>query len=138
MSRQIKEVLELSKSSQTGGKNLRLIAEFFVVNIFPAIVFLYILSYWILPIDWNEFEEYDGSWVYASGKLRSLNLAVGKDCWFTYGPVAHWFGPPLGQESYQPWPYYVLGLFVAALFFVCLRKLLAHRSVGLVSRKASL
>ena len=85
-----------------------------IKNHLPAtMLVLYILSFWILPQDWNEDNALDGSWRYALGKFRGLGLSLGKDSWFTYGPLAHWFGAPMGTEQFQPFPYYVFGLFIA-------------------------
>ncbi|MDH5768275.1 MAG: hypothetical protein OEZ31_04865, partial [Nitrospirota bacterium] len=103
--------------------HIKTIISLFITNVLPVFTCLYILSYWVLPREWDENNELDGSWSYALGKFRSLNLALGKDSWFTYGPVSHWFGPPMGIEHYQPLPYYVIGAFVAVLFFICMRKI---------------
>ena len=86
---------------------------------------LYIFSFWILPQGWNEDNALDGSWRYALGKFRELGLSLGKDSWFTYGPLAHWFGAPMGTEHYQPFPYYVLGLLVAGLIGITFARVLA-------------
>jgi hypothetical protein len=67
-----------------------------------------IFFFWILPQGWNEDNTIDGSWRYALGKFRGLGFSLGKDSWFTYGPLAHWFAAPMGTEQYQPFPYYIL------------------------------
>jgi len=91
----------------------------------PALLLsLYIFSFWILPQGWNEDNTLDGSWRYALGKFRGLGLSLGKDTWFTYGPLAHWFGAPMGTEQYQPFPYYVLGLFVAGIMGITFSRIL--------------
>lgn len=80
----------------------------------PALLFaLYLFSYWALPQGWNEDNPLDGSWRYALGRFRELGFSLGRDSWFTYGPLAHWFGAPMGDERLHPLPYYLLGLFVA-------------------------
>ncbi|HBG05765.1 MAG: hypothetical protein A2075_06250 [Geobacteraceae bacterium GWC2_58_44] len=85
-------------------------------NRLPALMLaLYIFSFWILPQDWAEGNSIDGSWRYALGKFRELGLSLGSDSWFTYGPLAHWFGAPMGQQRFQPLPYYLLGLFIAGI-----------------------
>ena len=82
----------------------------------PALLLsLYLFSFWILPQGWNEDNPLDGSWRYAFGKFRELGLSLGRDSWFTYGPVAHWFGAPMGAGQYQPLPYYLLGLCVTGI-----------------------
>ena len=78
---------------------------------------LYVFSFWILPQDWNEDNTLDGSWRYALGMFRGDGFSLGKDSWFTYGPLAHWFGAPMGAEQYHPFPFYVLGFFVAGIIF---------------------
>ena len=91
----------------------------------PALLLsLYIFSFWILPQGWNEDNPLDGSWRYALGRFRGLGLSLGKDSWFTYGPLAHWFGAPMGTEQYQPFPYYVLGLFVAGIIGITFARIL--------------
>ena len=82
----------------------------------PALLLaLYLFSFWALPQGWNEENLLDGSWRYALGRFRELGFSLGRDSWFTYGPLAHWFGAPMGQERFQPLPYYLLGLFVVTL-----------------------
>jgi hypothetical protein len=91
----------------------------------PALLlFLYVFSFWILSQGWNEDNTIDGSWRYALGKFRGLGFSLGKDSWFTYGPLAHWFGAPMGTEQYQPFPYYVLGLFVAGIIGISFARIL--------------
>lgn len=111
--------------------HIKTIISLFITNVLPVFTCLYVLSYWMLPREWDENNELDGSWVYALGKFRTLNLALGKDSWFTHGPVSHWFGPPIGIERYQPLPYYVIGAFVAVLFFICMKKILKNVGLGL-------
>jgi hypothetical protein len=92
----------------------------------PALLLsLYIFSFWILPQGWNEDNPLDGSWRYAFGKFRGLGFSLGKDSWFTYGPLAHWFGAPIGTEQYQPFPYYVLGFLVAGIIGISFSRILA-------------
>ena len=83
---------------------------------------LYLFSFWALPQGWNEDNLLDGSWRYALGKFRELGFSLGRDSWFTYGPLAHWFGAPMGQERFQPWPYYLLGLFIAGVIAIHLTR----------------
>jgi len=85
---------------------------------------LYVISFWILPQDWNEDNVLDGSWRYALGKFRGLGFSLGKDSWFTYGPIAHWFGAPMGAERFQPFLYYILGLFVAVIIGITFSRIL--------------
>ena len=115
--------MKTQKKQVINKTHIKTIISLFITNVLPVFTCLYILSYWVLPREWDENNELDGSWSYALGKFRSLNLALGKDSWFTYGPVSHWFGPPMGIEHYQPLPYYVIGAFVAVLFFICMRKI---------------
>lgn len=90
----------------------------------PALLLaLYLFSFWALPQGWNEDNLLDGSWRYALGKYRELGFSLGRDSFFTYGPVAHWFGAPMGQERFQPWPYYLLGLLVAGVVAIHLARL---------------
>lgn len=92
----------------------------------PALLLsLYIFSYWILPQTWNEDNPLDGSWRYALGKFRGLGFSLGKDSWFTYGPLAHWFGAPMGTERYQPFPCYLTALFVAVIIGYSFSRILA-------------
>ena len=64
----------------------------------PALLLaLYLFSFWALPQGWNEENLLDGSWRYALGRFRELGFSLGRDSWFTYGPLAHWFGAP------SPW-----------------------------------
>lgn len=92
----------------------------------PALLLsLYVFSFWILPQGWNEDNALDGSWRYALGKFRGLGFSLGKDSWFTYGPLAHWFGSPMGTEQYQPFPYYVLGFFVAGIIGISFARILS-------------
>lgn len=85
---------------------------------------LYFYSFWILPQGWNEDNTLDGSWRYALGKFRELGFSLGNDSWFTYGPLAHWFGAPMGTEQYQPLPYYILGIFVAGVIGITFSRIL--------------
>ena len=101
----------------------------------PALLLaLYVFSFWVLPQGWNEDNALDGSWRYALGKFRGLGLSLGRDSWFTYGPVAHWFGAPMGVERYQPLPYYVFGLFVAAIMSLSCAKILAATALSFRAR----
>jgi hypothetical protein len=94
-------------------------------NHLPALMLaVYTFSFWILPQDWNEDNILDGSWRYALGMFRKLGFSLGKDSWFTYGPLAHWFGAPMGTEQFQPFPYYVLGLFVAGIIGISFSRIL--------------
>lgn len=91
----------------------------------PALLlFLYVFSFWILPQGWDEGNTLDGSWRYALGKFRGLGFSLGRDSWFTYGPLAHWFGAPMGTEQYQPFPYYVFGLCVAGIMGITFSRIL--------------
>lgn len=126
----IKRKIILNKRLVEIANNIKPFGKFMVVYVLPGLTAVYIFSFWILPQDWYIENELDGSWIYALGKLRSLNLSLGKDSWFSFGPVSHWFGPPMGLEHYQPWPYYVLGLFVVGLFFVCLKKIIEKTAIG--------
>lgn len=95
---------------------------------------VYIYSFWALPSSWNEDNLLDGSWRYALGKFRGLGFSLGRDSWFTYGPIAHWFGPPMGSEQFQPFPFYLLGLLVAAIIGVYSARI--FDSLGLSFRAA--
>ncbi len=86
---------------------------------------LYVFSFWILPQDWNEDNTLDGSWRYALGMFRGDGFSLGKDSWFTYGPLAHWFGAPMGAEQYHPFPFYVLGFFVAGIIGISFARILS-------------
>lgn len=91
----------------------------------PALLLsLYFYSFWILTQGWNEDNTLDGSWRYALGKFREFGFSLGKDSWFTYGPLAHWFGAPMGPEQYQPLPYYILGIFVASVIGITFSRIL--------------
>lgn len=101
----------------------------------PALLLsLYTLSFWVLPQDWSEGVALDGSWEYALGKYRELGFSLGRDSWFTYGPIAHWFGPPMGAEQFQPLPYYILGLFVAGVLGISFSRILASQELPLPVR----
>lgn len=127
----VKRILERNIGSQTR-KRLRSVSEFLVFNLFPLLTALYIFSFWIMTRTWHVDDlELDSSWVYALGKMRSLHLSLGRDAWFTFGPISHWFGPAMGVERYQPLPYYFVGLFVATLFFICLRKIFQKTALAL-------
>ena len=87
---------------------------------------IYFFSFWILPQGWDESSTLDGSWRYAFSKFRQLGLALGNDSWFTYGPLAHWFGEPMGLERFYPLPFYLLGLFVAVIIGISFTRLVAE------------
>lgn len=114
-------------------------------RIFPAVkthasallLFLYIFSFWLSPQGWNEDNPLDGSWRYALGKFRELGLSLGKDSWFTYGPLAHWFGAPMGTEQYQPFLYYLAGLFVAGIIGITFTRILGATGLSFRSRLIS-
>jgi hypothetical protein len=92
----------------------------------PALLLsLYLFSFWMLPQSWNEDNTLDGSWRYALGKFRELGFSLGKDSWFTYGPLAHWFGAPMGIEQYHPLPYYILGILVAGVIGITFSRILS-------------
>ena len=102
----------------------------FLLVILPVIlIVIYLISSWIGPLDWEPNNELDGSWRYALGKLRVLGLSLGKDAFFTYGPLAHWFGPPIGGERYQPFLYYLLGIAIVIIIGVCLFQILSRSTV---------
>jgi hypothetical protein len=103
------------------------------IKIFPLLAGLFIFLTWLAPTDWDVNYEIDGSWIYALAKLPSLGMSLGKEAWFPYGPIAHWFVQPLGLEAAQPIPYYLLGLFVAGLIWFCLKRCLDNTG-GLVLR----
>jgi len=94
-----------------------------LLSIFAALPSIYILSFWVTPRDWDAANECDGSWIYAFAKFRQLNYSLGKDSWFTSGPISKWFGPPLGNEVYQPIMYYVIGIIITGLIFICFREI---------------
>lgn len=108
---------------------LKRVTAFLVANIPVILIAMYLISSWISPMDWDPNNEIDGSWRYALGKFRSLGISLGKDAYFTYGPVAHWFGPPMGAEHYQPLPYYLLGLVVIAILSVSLFNLFSKSTI---------
>jgi hypothetical protein len=109
----------------------------YFVRLTPSIAGIFIFVYWLMPRDWEVYSELEGSWKYALGKMPHLGMSLGKDAWFTYGPIAHWFAPPMAGDNFQPIAFYLIGLFVAALFYMSLRRILAEPGPGLLLKSAA-
>lgn len=104
----------------------------------PALLLAgYIFSFLVLPQELEQESLLDGSWRYSLGKFRELGFSLGSDSWFTYGPVAHWFGPPIGSEQFHPLPYYLTALVIACVTAISLLRILSSLDLGFRYRVAA-
>lgn len=121
------------KGLRSGAKSMRSIASLVNRYLPAAALSLYLFSFWVLPRTWDEDNVLDGSWLYALGKFRELGFSLGRDSWFTYGPLAHWFGAPMGSV-FHPFPFYLFGLLVAGIVGVYFSRILAATVSSLTGR----
>lgn len=100
-------------------------------TIVAALSVLYLAASWLDWVEWRGETGIDTSWFYALSKLRAEDLYLGKDIFFTYGPLAQWFGL-LAREGQEPalLSFICFGAYFIALFLMLRDILAARRSDG--------
>lgn len=63
-----------------------------------------------IPPRWYASNLLDGSWLYSLTRLRLDDSFLGKDIFFTYGPLSQYLGPMVVNGQLPDAPFYVVGI----------------------------
>jgi hypothetical protein len=98
-----------------------------VVLLIAALCAIYVLSDALQFRYWSTENELDGSYWFAFTKLLSLDQYFGRDVFFTYGPLAQYFGPVMPDAKLAHGVVvHLVSLWLAVCVFVCTYYLIAE------------